>query len=97
MAEYRVYFMGHDGQIISQTPLICSDDAEAIAQAKQLVGGFAMELWSGERFIIRLDRKPNDDDERLARAEALEKREFRWIDNFIERLGSALKDIVRKK
>jgi hypothetical protein len=40
---------------------------------------------------------PNEDEERLARAlESLEK-ENRWIDNFFERLGRALKDIIRKK
>jgi hypothetical protein len=38
---------------------------------------------------------PNDDDERLARAEALEK-ENRWIDKFIERLAGALKAIHKK-
>jgi hypothetical protein len=97
MAEYRAYFMGHDGQVISQRPLSCSDDAEAIAQAKQLVGGFVIELWRGEHFIIRFDRKSNDDRKRLARVKALENREFWWIDNFVERLGSALKDIVHKK
>ncbi len=40
---------------------------------------------------------PNEDEERLARAlDAIEK-ENRWIDNFIERLGRALKHIIRKK
>jgi hypothetical protein len=40
---------------------------------------------------------PNEDEERLARdLDALEK-ENRWIDNFIERVGRAVKDIIRKK
>jgi hypothetical protein len=35
----------------------CADDSEATAWAKQLIDGHDMELWSGERFIIRLDCK----------------------------------------
>jgi hypothetical protein len=54
MAEYRAYFVGPDGHILSQTPLICSDDAEAIQKAKELEGGYVVELWSGERFVMRL-------------------------------------------
>ena len=38
-------------------PLICADDAEAIVQAKRLVLGHAIELWSGERLVTRLEAK----------------------------------------
>jgi hypothetical protein len=34
--------------------LICADDAEAIAKAMRLVDFHDVELWSGERFVIRL-------------------------------------------
>jgi hypothetical protein len=37
--------------------LSCSDDAEAIEQARRLIGGQDIELWSGERFIVRLLKK----------------------------------------
>jgi hypothetical protein len=37
--------------------LSCSDDAEAIEQARRLIEDQDIELWSGERFIIRLLKK----------------------------------------
>jgi hypothetical protein len=57
MTEYRAYFIRLDGQIIRQTPLICTDDAEAIALAKQLAGGYVIELWNGGRLVTRLEAK----------------------------------------
>ena len=57
--EYRAYFVGHDGHFVSFEGLSCADDAEAIAQAQRLVGNQDIELWSGERFIIRLRCKPD--------------------------------------
>jgi hypothetical protein len=32
----------------------CNDDNEAVAKAKRLVGRHDVEVWSGERFIVRL-------------------------------------------
>jgi hypothetical protein len=52
--EYRALFIGYDGNIVSQTPLMCADDTEAIEQAKQLMGGYAIELWSRDRLVTRL-------------------------------------------
>jgi hypothetical protein len=57
VAEYRAYVVGHDGHIISRTPLICADDAEAIERANQLGGGFTIELWSGDRLVIKFRHK----------------------------------------
>jgi hypothetical protein len=37
--------------------LICANDAEAIEQAKRLVVNHTIELWSGERLVIRLEAK----------------------------------------
>jgi hypothetical protein len=37
--------------------MVCTDDAEAIEKAQRLVDRFAVELWSGERFVIRLEAK----------------------------------------
>ena len=34
--------------------MICRNDTEAIANAKRLLDGKDIELWSGDRFIIRL-------------------------------------------
>jgi len=58
VAEYRVYTVGSDGHFIGFEPLVCATDAEAIDQAKRLVVSHAIELWSGERMVIRLEGKP---------------------------------------
>jgi hypothetical protein len=57
MAEYRAYLVGHDGHFVSFEGFASLDDGEAITKAKRLVDGHDVELWSGERFIIRLDHK----------------------------------------
>ena len=54
MAEYRAYTIGRDGHFIRAKALNCADDAEAIEKAKRLVDVHDVELWSGERFVIRL-------------------------------------------
>jgi hypothetical protein len=55
MAEYRAYTVGDDGHFIGFEPMICRDDAEAVAKAHRLVDGHDIELWSGPRFVIRLN------------------------------------------
>ena len=62
MIEYRVYFVGSDGHFVGFQGLSCPDDAEAIEQARRLIGSQSAELWSGERFIVRLEPKPPDSD-----------------------------------
>jgi hypothetical protein len=57
MTEYRAYVVGTDGHFQSCRAFKCADDSEAVTWAKQLVDGHDVELWSGERFIVRLDRK----------------------------------------
>ena len=57
MAENRAYAVGHDEHFIGFEPLVCADDAEAIEQAKRLVVNHTIELWSGERLVIRLEAK----------------------------------------
>jgi len=57
MAEYRAYTVGHDGHFIGFEPLVCADDVDAIEQAKRLVDGYDIELWSGDRLVIRLETK----------------------------------------
>ena len=54
MAEYRVYEIGDDGHIVKSTPLICTDDREAIEKARELAEGHVIEVWNGERFVTRL-------------------------------------------
>ncbi|MEA2915840.1 MAG: hypothetical protein QOJ15_7921 [Bradyrhizobium sp.] len=60
--DYRAYFVGGDGHFVRFVGLSCSDDAEAIEQARRLIGGQDIELWSGERFIMRLPKKQDRPD-----------------------------------
>jgi hypothetical protein len=57
MAECRAYTVGIDGHIVGFEALVCADDVEAINDAKRLVDGHDIELWSGVRLVIRLNRK----------------------------------------
>jgi hypothetical protein len=57
IADYRAYTVGVDGHFVGYERLVCVDDPEAIAKAKRLVDGHDVELWSGERMIVRLSRK----------------------------------------
>jgi hypothetical protein len=54
MPDYRAYTVGRDGHFIGFEPLACGDDAEAIEQAKRLVGTCDVELWCGPRLVTRL-------------------------------------------
>jgi hypothetical protein len=56
VAEYRAFSVGRDGLFFNCEPLICADDAEAIVLASRLVGIRDVELWSGDRLVIRLTR-----------------------------------------
>jgi hypothetical protein len=56
MAEYRAYAVGIDGHFVSFEALVCVDDVEAIDKAKRLIDGHDIELWSGDRLVIRLNR-----------------------------------------
>jgi hypothetical protein len=58
LTEYRAYTVGLDGRFIGFKALVCADDAEATAQARRLVDGHDVELWSGDRFVTRLRHKP---------------------------------------
>jgi hypothetical protein len=44
-------------EFIGFEPLVCADDAEAIDQAKRLVNGSDIELWTGARLVARLEAK----------------------------------------
>jgi len=54
VTEYRAYIVGLDGHFVSFRAFSCADDSEAVTWARQLVDGHDVELWSGERFIVRL-------------------------------------------
>ena len=58
MAEYRAYVIGLDGHFVSFEGFIARDDGDAIDKAMRLVNGRDVELWSGERFVTRLNPEP---------------------------------------
>jgi hypothetical protein len=51
MTEYRAYTIGGDGHFLRVVPLLCPDDETAKEYAKQLVDGYDVELWQGDRKI----------------------------------------------
>ena len=53
LSEYRAYAVGSDGEFM-RVEMICRDDSEAVAGAKRLAGDGDVELWNGNRFVIRL-------------------------------------------
>jgi len=55
---HRACVVGDDEHFIGFEPMICRDDEEAVAKAQRLVNGHDMELWSGERLVIRLECSP---------------------------------------
>jgi hypothetical protein len=57
-SEYRAYAVGSDGQFIGFKKMICSDDGEAAAKAKRLTKYYDIEVWNGNRFVIRLVHRP---------------------------------------
>ena len=55
MPDYRVYMVAADNHIKGAPHIIaCADDHEAIQQAKQFRDDHDIELWSGNRFVIRI-------------------------------------------
>ncbi len=58
MSDYRAFIVGDDDHFIGFEPMICSDDSEAISKARRMVDGHDIELWNGDRLVIRLEHKP---------------------------------------
>ena len=54
MPEYRFYNLERDGPaVIARIDLMLDDDATAIAHAKQLIVGEAIEVWEGSRLVAK--------------------------------------------
>ena len=56
MAEYMAYSVGPDGYQIAVKALECADDAEAAEKTR--LADHNLELWCGDRFVVRFGRKP---------------------------------------
>jgi len=55
MQEYRAYVVGPLGRIMRRIELRCENDDQAKEQAKQLVEGYAVELWQETRKVAMFE------------------------------------------
>jgi hypothetical protein len=55
MSHYRIVTIHHDGKLGRHRGFVCASDDDAIVWANQLVNEAPVELWSGARFIARLE------------------------------------------
>jgi hypothetical protein len=53
--NYRAYAVWPDGNFEGFEALICADDDQAAKQARCLIDQGPIELWSGERFVTRIE------------------------------------------
>ena len=56
VSEYKAYAVARDGRIIGIKEMTCRDDREALGAAKRLARHSDVEVWNGDRFIMRLVR-----------------------------------------
>jgi len=59
MQNYRVVPVDDTGKLGRQRSFVCANDDDAIIWAKQIVDREPVELWSGARFIARLEPRFN--------------------------------------
>jgi hypothetical protein len=52
--EYRAYVVGLDGAFSWLAFIVAANDDAAFEHARQFVDGHDVELWSGERFVVKL-------------------------------------------
>lgn len=55
MNTYRIVLVDDTGRASRQRSFVCANDDDAIVWAKQLEGEVPIELWSGARFVARLE------------------------------------------
>jgi hypothetical protein len=55
MTEYRAYFVNSEDRFVMTVGFLSDSDAEATEKAVTLVYVHDIELWSGPRFITRLE------------------------------------------
>jgi hypothetical protein len=58
--ENRAYIVGRDGHFIGSRTFVAANDDAAFEHARKIVDGHDVELWSGERFVVRLDHKSSE-------------------------------------
>ena len=53
--EFRMYWIGPDEHIKAAQNFECASDAEAKAEALEIIGDYpAIEIWEGIRFVAHL-------------------------------------------
>ena len=57
MTSYRAYAVRPNGNFDGYKALICANDDEAIVTARCLTDASAIELWTSERFVTRMEHK----------------------------------------
>lgn len=59
MSEYRAYTVDENNHFVSHRAFVCDSDEDANTWTKQLLDGHPIELWSGARFVLRIEQKPD--------------------------------------
>jgi hypothetical protein len=59
-AGYRAYIVGLDGHFSWSNEFFAPDDDAACEHARQYVDGHDVELWSGGRFVAKLQARPGE-------------------------------------
>lgn len=57
MNTYRIVVIDDAGMVFGRRDFVCANDEDAIVWAKQLESEKPTEVWSGARFIARVDPK----------------------------------------
>ncbi len=55
MANYRIVTIDNAGNLSRHRGFVCGNDDDAIVWAKHSVDNAPVELWSGARFVARLE------------------------------------------
>jgi hypothetical protein len=55
MANYRIVTIENDGALSRHRSFVCDNDTDAVVWANQLLDKAPIELWSGARFVARLE------------------------------------------
>jgi hypothetical protein len=57
MQTYRAFILDEKGHVQQAVVLEGNEDSEAIEQGKKLLDGHDIEVWQGERVVVKLFHK----------------------------------------
>lgn len=55
MKEYNAFVLTFEGNVVEHSVIASADEADAIEQAKRLIGPQPVELWDGPRRVARFE------------------------------------------